>query len=55
MPMVPMNVSATNDPEHHEVALREVHHFGGFVDEHEAQCDEAVDTALSNTTDDELE
>ena len=41
--------------EHHEVALREVHHLGGFVDQHEAERDQAVDTALRNTADDELE
>jgi hypothetical protein len=41
--------------QHHQFALREAHRLGGLVDEHEAQRDEAVDAALCDTADDELQ
>src|SRR6202044_1624110 len=36
--------------QHHQIALREIHHLGGLVDQHEAECDQAVDAAERNTT-----
>ena len=41
--------------QHHQVALGEIHHLGGFVDEHEAERDQAVHAALRSAADDELE
>jgi hypothetical protein len=40
--------------EHHQVALREAHRFGGLVDEHEAQRDQPVDAALRDARQQEL-
>ena len=40
--------------QHHQVALGEIHHLGGFVDEHEAERDQAVNAALRSAADDEL-
>jgi hypothetical protein len=34
---------------HHELALRQVAHLGGFVDEHEAQGHQGVDAALGQS------
>jgi len=42
-------------PEHHDVALGKVHHFGCFVDQHEAKRDQPVDTARGCTIDDQLQ
>jgi hypothetical protein len=41
--------------QHHQVALGEIDHLGGFVDQHEAERDQAVDAALRSAADDELE
>ena len=40
--------------QHHQVALGEIHHLGGFVDQHEAERDQAVDAALRSAADDQL-
>ena len=45
---------AAKRTEHHQVALGETDGLSGLVDEHEAQRDEAVDAALRNTADDQL-
>ncbi len=37
---------------HHHVALREVDHLCGLVDQHESQGDEPVDTPLRHAADD---
>ena len=40
--------------QHHKVTLCEIHRFGGFVNQHEPQSDQSVDTAIGKPTDDEL-
>jgi hypothetical protein len=41
--------------QHHQVALREADGFGGLVDQHKAERDQAVDAALRDTADDQLQ
>ena len=41
--------------QHHDVALGEVHHLGRFVDQHEAERDQPVDTTGRRTVDDKLQ
>ena len=43
-----MNVKAKNPPQHHEIALGEIHDFGGLVDENKAERDQAIDAAERN-------
>jgi hypothetical protein len=38
-----------------DIALGEVHHFGGFVDQHETERDQPVDAARGSTIDDKLQ
>ena len=46
---------ADEGAEHHQLALREAHRLGGLVDQHEAQRDQAVDAALRDAADDDLQ
>jgi len=41
--------------QHHDVALGEVHHLGGFVYQHESERDQAVDAAGGGTIHDKLQ
>jgi hypothetical protein len=47
---MPMNVKAKKAAQHHEVALGEIHHLGGFVHKNEPERDKAVDAAKRNPT-----
>ncbi len=49
-----MNVTATYDGQHDELALREVHHADGVVDEHEAERDERIDRPDRQPADEQL-
>ena len=40
--------------QHHQVTLHEADRFGRLVNEHEAQCDQAVNAALRDAADDQL-
>jgi hypothetical protein len=46
---------AEKGAQHHQFALGEAHRLGGLVDEHEAERDQAVDAALRDAADDELQ
>jgi hypothetical protein len=41
--------------QHHQVALGEVHRLGRLVDQHEAERDQRVDTALSHACEQQLQ
>jgi hypothetical protein len=41
--------------QHHEVALGEIHRLGRLVDEHEAHGDQAIDAAIGEAADDQLQ
>src|SRR5262249_23102672 len=40
--------------EHHQLALREIDGFGGLVDQHEAERDQAIDATLRDAADQDL-
>ena len=51
-----VETDADEGAEHHEIALGEIHAFGGLVDEHESRmADEAVDTAIGQAADKQLQ
>ena len=54
-PSMVMQRQAEERAQHHQVALGEVDGLGGLVDQHEAQRDQAVDAALRDAADDDLE
>ena len=41
--------------QHHQFALHKAHRFGGLVDQHKAQRDQAIDTALRHSADEQLQ
>jgi hypothetical protein len=45
---------AAKGAQHHQLALGKAHGFGGLVDQHEAERDQAVDAALRDAADHQL-
>ena len=50
-----MKANAEERPHHHDVALGEIDLLGGLVDQHKAKREQAVDAALRNARNDQLQ